>query len=168
MRLPCTNVRVSVCEIVIALPILETTAKSVQTTAEVCTDYSWSLQKVLRTYKCKYAYSLKWVHVLTKVFTCTYWGGYVVFISCCCCRRAPTGRYSCIAQGASPGLIVPRTFIEPRWGAAQPTTNTRAESAAPTELILFIICVYPGFCSCLWHSRHPGLCRSVVPMALII
>ena len=28
------------------------------------------------------------------------------------------------------------------------------------------VCVYPGFCSCLWHSRHPGLCRSVVPTAL--
>ena len=39
------------------LPILKTSAKSVQTTAEVCTDYSWSLQKVLRTNKFKYAHS---------------------------------------------------------------------------------------------------------------
>ena len=30
------------------------------------------------------------------------------------------------------------------------------------------VCVYPGFCSCLWHSRHPGLCRSVVPTALAV
>ena len=33
--------------------------KFVQTTRVVCTDYSWSLQKVLRTYKFKYAHSLK-------------------------------------------------------------------------------------------------------------
>ena len=39
MRLPCTNVRVSVCKIVIAFPILKTSAKSVQTSAEVCADY---------------------------------------------------------------------------------------------------------------------------------
>ena len=36
-------------------PILKTSAKSVQTTRVVCTDYSWSLQKVLRTYNFKYA-----------------------------------------------------------------------------------------------------------------
>ena len=41
--------------------------------------------------------------------------------------------------------------------------NARAESAAPTELLFFCVRIYPGFCSCLWHSRHPGLCRSVVP-----
>ena len=48
------------------LPILKTSAKSVQTTrvvfqtsAVVCTDYGWSLQKVLRTYKFKYAYLRK-------------------------------------------------------------------------------------------------------------
>ena len=27
--------------------------------------------------------------------------------------------------------------------------------------ILLFVRVYPGFCSCLWHSRHPELCRSV-------
>ena len=36
-----------------------------------------------------------------------------------------------------------------------------------SELILFVVCVYPGFCSCLWHSRHPGLCRSIVLTGLI-
>ena len=35
MRLPYTNVRVSVCEIVIAFPKVKTSAKFVQTTAEV-------------------------------------------------------------------------------------------------------------------------------------
>ena len=42
-----------------AFPKLKTSAKSVQTTAEVCADCSWSLQKVLRTYKFKYVYSRK-------------------------------------------------------------------------------------------------------------
>ena len=40
--------------------------KFVQTTRVVCTDYSWSLQKVLRTYKFKYT-------VLVKVSACTHW-----------------------------------------------------------------------------------------------
>ena len=51
MRLPYTNVRVSVCEIVIALLILETTAKSVQTTAEVCADYTCSLYRLRRGFE---------------------------------------------------------------------------------------------------------------------
>ena len=40
-----------------------------ETTRVVCADYSWSLQKVLRTYKFKYAYSPKWVHVVTEMST---------------------------------------------------------------------------------------------------
>ena len=55
--------------------------KFVQTTAEVCTDYSWSLQKVLRTYKFNYVYSLKCLRVSIKVSTCTYDNEYDVFIS---------------------------------------------------------------------------------------
>ena len=80
------------------------------------------------------SYLFSWVRVLTKVFTCTYWSEYLVLIlentrtyqsvyvyllkwipriysreyahslSWCCRRRAPTGRYFFIAQGASPGL----------------------------------------------------------------
>ena len=98
----------------------------------------------------------------------THFGEYVVLISCCCYRRAPTGRYSCLAQGASPGLGIEIFFLSPV-GAAQPKSKcpTRAVSAAPTELILFIVCVYPGFCSCLWLSRHPGLWRSIALAGLI-
>jgi len=44
--------------------------KFVQTTRVVCTDYSWSLQKVLRTYENKY-------DVLTEVSTHTYNNKYV-------------------------------------------------------------------------------------------
>ena len=43
-----------------------------QNLGEVCINFSWSLQKVLRTYKFKYAYLLKRVHALTKVFVRTY------------------------------------------------------------------------------------------------
>ena len=43
----------------LTFPKLKTTAKSVQTTAEVCADYTCSLQKVLRTYEFMYVYSLK-------------------------------------------------------------------------------------------------------------
>ena len=56
-----------------AFPILKTSAKSVQTTAEVCADYSWSLQKVLRTYEFIY-------DVLTEISTRTYWSVYVYLL----------------------------------------------------------------------------------------
>ena len=50
MRLPCTNVRVNVYEIVIAFPILKTSAKSVQTTAEVSRKYYVLTNLSTRTY----------------------------------------------------------------------------------------------------------------------
>ena len=69
MRLPCTNVRVSVCEIVIALPILETTAKSVQTTAEVCADYTCSLYRLQLKSPESTTHLLKCLRVLIEVGT---------------------------------------------------------------------------------------------------
>ena len=81
---------------------------------------------------------------------------------------SPLGLYSRLAQGASPGLGIDTHFLSPFRGALpRRKANARAESAAPTEL-LFFVHAYPGFCSYLWHSRHPGLCRSVVPTALIM
>ena len=58
---------------------------------------------------------------------------------CCCYRRAPRGRYSCIAQGASPGLIIGIHLLSPV-GVALPIrrANARAVSAAPTELNLIL------------------------------
>ena len=48
------------------------------------------------------------------------------------CRRAPTGRYFFIAQGASPGLFVIVHLLSPfRGGTTLSKTNARAESAAP-------------------------------------
>ena len=61
-----------------ALPKVKTSAKSVQTTRVVCTNYGWSLQKVLRTYKFKYAYLRLYLCVLTEVFTRTYRNEYDV------------------------------------------------------------------------------------------
>ena len=78
MRLPYTNVRVSVCEIVIALLILETTAKSVQTTAEVCADYTCSLYRLQLKSPESTTYLLKCLRVLTDVSTRTYRSEYVV------------------------------------------------------------------------------------------
>ena len=55
--------------------------KFVQTTRVVCTDFSWSLQKVLCTYKFKCAYLLKCLRVLIIVSARTYDNEYDVLIS---------------------------------------------------------------------------------------
>ena len=114
------------------------------------------ISKVLRTYKFKCVHSLKYLRVLTKVFT-SHSLKYLRVLTetstsysfyCCCYRRAPTGRYSCIAQGASPGLIIETHLLSPK-GAALPRrkANARAVSAAPTELILFLSVCTQGFIS---------------------
>ena len=51
-----------------------------ETTRVVCTDYSWSLQKVLRTYKFNYVYSLKCLRVLIIISAHTHDNEYVVLI----------------------------------------------------------------------------------------
>ena len=61
---------------------------------------------------------------------------------------SPLGRYSCIAQGASPGLIIGIHLLSPV-GAALPIrkANARAVSAAPTELNLLLSAYPQGFIS---------------------
>ena len=85
-------------------------------------------------------------------------------------RRALQGRYSRIAQGASPGLIIGTHLLSPI-GAAQPQSkcfNARVVSAAPLELdITFGSCI-PRVSFRALPSFHPGLCESVVPTALIM
>ena len=54
----CRKSWINEVKTMLALPKLKTSAKSAQTSAVVCTDYGWSLQKVLRTYKFKCAYLL--------------------------------------------------------------------------------------------------------------
>ena len=63
-------------------------------------------------------------------------------------RGALQGRYSFIAQGASPGLIIVTHLLSPV-GAAQPQrkANTSSVSAAPTELILLLSVWTQGFIS---------------------
>ena len=66
-------------------------------------------------------------------------------------ERALQGRYSCIAQGASPGLIIDihllssvGAALSQRMQSHEPQLNkpnARAESAAPTELLFFLPCV---------------------------
>ena len=119
---------------------------------KVFTSYSLKylrvLTKVFTSYLLKYlhvltkvftSYSLKYLRVLTKVFT-SYLLKYLrVLIEtstsysfyCCCYRRAPTGRYSCTAQGASPGLGIDTHFLSPV-GAAQ------AQCKCPTILALLV------------------------------
>ena len=54
-----------------------------------------------------------------------------------------------------------------RGGTTLSKTNARAESAAPTELdITFGSCI-PRVSFRALPSFHPGLCRSIVPTALI-
>ena len=104
------------------------------------------------------------------MFTCTHWNTYAhshwfwIYR-----RRALQGRYSCLAQGASPGLGIDIHFLSPQRGRHfQDIRQMRAPKVPLLRSSYFFVHVYPGFCSCLWHSRHPGLCRSVVPTALLI
>ena len=74
------------------------------------------------------------------------------------------------SPGRKPWVNYWNTFIEPQRGGTfqrmqSHEPNARCECRSYGAQSAFV-CVYPGFCSCLWHSRHPGLCRSVVPTAL--
>ena len=66
-------------------------------------------------------------------------------------RWALQGRYSCIAQGTSPGLIIGTHLLSPK-GAALPRSKTNARVIVPLlrSSISLFISVYPGF--------HIGLC----------
>ena len=106
---------------------------------------------------------------LRKCLPRTYFGEYVVLISYCCYQRAPTGRYSCIAQAASPGLINGTHLLSP-FRAALPYPKQMLAPKVPLLIGAHIIC-----CLCLPRvpfralpSFHPGLCRNIVPMALIM
>ncbi len=86
-------------------------------------------------------------------------------------ERALQRRNSCIAQGASPGLIIDIHLLSPQRGRHFPNEykatnrNNTNQMRAPKVPLLrssyFFCHVYPGFCSCLWLSHHPGLCKSV-------
>ena len=64
-----------------AFPILETSAKSVQTTAEVCADYTCSLYRLQLKSPESTTYLQFYVRVLTEISAYTYYNEYVVLIS---------------------------------------------------------------------------------------
>ena len=90
--------------------------------------------------------------------------------------RSPERAILLQSPGRKPWVSHSYTFIEPQRGGTFPT-NAKPQTATTQGkcsrrkyrsygALIFCVRVYPGFCSCLWHSRHPGLCRSVVPTAL--
>ena len=63
-------------------------------------------------------------------------------------EESPLGRYSCIAQGASPGWINETHLLSPKGATLlRRKTNTRSVSAAPTELDIFSFVYTQGFSS---------------------
>ena len=108
---------------------VKTSAKSVQTTAEVSRKY----------------------YVLTNLSTRTHWNKYVVFILLLLLSKSPKGAIHFHSPGRKPWVNRSPHLLSPV-GAAQPQrkANTRAVSAAPTELILHLVRVSLGF--------HIGLC----------
>ena len=84
-------------------------------------------------------------------------------------RRALQGRYPYIAQGLRPGLINGTHLLSPfRGGTPLSQTNARAESAAPHRSSIRFYLRVPRVPYRALPSFHPGLCRSVVPTALIM
>ena len=78
-------------------------------------------------------------------------------------------RYSCIAQGASPGLINETHLLSPfRGGTSETQDKCSRYSVAPTELDITFRSCLPRVSYRALPSFHPGLCRSVVPTALIM
>ena len=65
------------------------------------------------------------------------------------------------SPGRKPWVIIVNTFIEPqRGGTSEPiNSDACAVRAAPTELLILLFTVYPGF--------HFGLCRSVALAGLV-
>ena len=87
------------------------------------------------------------------MFTCTYFSEYVVLISCCCYRRAPTGRYSCKVQGASPGLIIVTHLLSPFRGGT---------SAWVLGVVVMLYCIYPLGHLLAWVSVAPTELNSLL------
>ena len=126
-----------------------------ETTRVVCTDYSWSLQKVLRTYKFKCVYLLKWVR------RTRFWGAlpranrFKIQANYECLQA----RHSCKAQGGmrakpdmKPWVNTYKTKKELRRGAALSARVFVAGSAAPTGLKICWLTINPGLAP--WAMRE--------------
>ena len=82
-------------------------------------------------------------------------------------QRALQGRYSCIAQGASPGLIIETYLLSPK-GAALPRRKVNAHVVVPLlRSSYFCVPCLPRVSYRALPSFHPGLCRSVALAGLI-
>ena len=87
----------------LALPKLKTSAKSVQTTAEVCADYTCSLYRLQLKSPESTTYLQIYVRVLTEVFTCTHRNEYTVLTKVFACTR--NRKYTHLLE------LVRRTYI---------------------------------------------------------
>ena len=85
------------------------------------------------------------------MFFCPTFGGHInllkrvrrTYIDWGIVAKSPLGRYSCIAQGASPGLIIGTHLLSPK-GAAFPRRKTNARVIVPLLIGAHFIC-----CLCL-------------------
>ena len=127
---------------------------------KVFTSYSLMYLRVLT--KVFTSYLLQYLRVLTKVFT-SYSLMYLrVLIEtstsysfyCCCYWRAPTGRYSCKAQGASPGFSELKHLLSPFRGG---TSCASIVCGCCVVLYLFV-----GALAC------GGKCRSLSELILLL
>ena len=80
---------------------------------------------------------------------------------------SPKGRYSCIAQGASPGFIVIGIFIEPQRGGTFLSLILALLVPLLKELILLLSVCTQGFILG-FALIAPWAMKSIVPTALII
>ena len=135
--------------------------------------YVYLLKWVPRTYSREYAYLPKCLRVLTEVNTSYLFSWIWHSLSWCCRRRAPTGRYFFIAQGASPGLIVSSILWAPEERHSHDRTPTTTQTkrarwkcrSSGAHITFRFVCIQ-GFISGL-PSFHPGLCRSIALTGLI-
>ena len=67
--------------------------------------------------------------------------------------KSPLGRYSCIAQGASPGLIIETHLLSPFRGGT---------SARVLGVIVMLYCIYPLGHLLAWVSAAPTELNSLL------
>ena len=115
-----------------------------------------------RTYWFKYAYLLKWVR-------CTHWSKYEVLVS----AKSPVRAILLQSPGRKPWV---NRFLYPlsSFRSGTPPTATQQWhkpnecSVVPLLRSSYFFTYFPRVSYRTLPSFHPGLCRSVVPMALII
>ena len=157
--------------------------KSVQTSAVVCTDYTCSLHRLRRGFefrKCKLIFmcaKYRMSKLNSRIYThrdcdqeshTSFCQGFPhqnkpIIDWWWKCGWALQGRHSCIAQGASPGLIVNQHILSPK-GAALLCSRQMLTPKVPLLRSSDLFYLYVPMVSYrALPSLHPGLCRGVVP-----